>query len=248
MAMTRGNLAPAKIFEVANPKNSIECMFNPNEYKISKQNAFEEQKLAQSQPTPSAELSKAGVQTLQLKLHFDTYETHNMHDNNQTDVSLQTRKLWEFMNPKGEVKARKAHKNSGEKGRKWDKGKVPQVCFQWGVFSFNSYITSMTQNFTLFLENGVPVRAEIDITFKQYSDVNDYTGTADDVKDAINSLATKIQNTQGQLSVVAGDRLDEIAYSQFGDPSKWREIAEHNNLLDPSKLIPGSKIKIPSLF
>jgi len=248
MPNTRGDLAPAKIFEVADPNKLVECMFNPHEYKITKQNAFKEQDLAQSQPTPSAELQQAGVQTLQLKLFFDTYEAE-ARDTKKKDVSLITRQLWEFMNPKGEVKARKANKKkAGDKGRKWDKGKVPQVCFQWGVFSFNSYITSMTQNFTLFLESGVPVRAEVDITFKQYSDVEDYNGSANGLKDAINAFAPKIRNTENQLSVIAGDRLDEIAYSQFGDPSKWREIAEHNKLTDPSKLIPGSKIKIPSLF
>jgi hypothetical protein len=162
--------------------------------------------------------SKAGAQTLKLSLIFDKYETGE-------DVTQTTRKLWKFMETKTQEKSKKAE-------NLWP----PHAAFEWGVFRFVSYITSMSQRFTLFKQDGTPVRAKVDVTFTQYKDVEDY----------------KPQNpTSGGgpmervWQVTAGDRLDTIASEVYRDATKWRLIAEHNGLRDPLALWPGQQLRIP---
>src|SRR5919108_2566532 len=136
----------------------VNCMFNPSEYTVSKQNGFEEKK-TQKGKTSLAEFSKVGSQTLKLSLIFDTYEKG-------TDVSKLTRDLWKFMKPK-----------ENSETRKKPKGQPIQVAFEWGVFRFVAYITSLTQQFTMFTHEGVPVRAKVEVNFVQYTDDEKFSYT-----------------------------------------------------------------------
>jgi hypothetical protein len=224
-ATTRGGLNAAMIYEVAlldsksRVGEPIFCMFNPYEYTVSKSNSFEEKKAAKGKKTPPAELSKSGPQTLKLNLLFDTYEQG-------ADVSLVTNKLWKLM----------AVDQNKTKDKK-DKPNAPLVAFEWGgVFRFVAFITDMTQKFTLFNQNGVPMRATVDITFTQYVDEEDYP----------NQNPTSGDGPINQVwRVRGGDRLDNIAAEVYGDPGKWSDIARANDLLDPLALRPGQYLKLP---
>lgn len=226
MGKTRSNLEAARIYEVdkegAKIKGglSVSCMFNPYEYTVSKSNSFCE-KPRMDADTPHGEFSKADAQTLRLSLVFDTYEAGE-------DVSQKTRELWKFMMTKTQ-KAR-------EGGRQAKKIPPPQVAFEWGVFRFVAYIQSMTQRFTLFKPDGTPVRAKVDVTFKGYTDVEDH-GPQNP-----SSGGGPIERV---WRVIAGDRLDTIAAEVYRDATKWRLIAQHNNLVNPLALRPGQQLRIP---
>ena len=223
MSDTRGKLAAARIVKVNDGLDPISgsevpCMFNPFEYTVSKSNSFKEQKSTNGKNSPQAELSKAGAQTLKLNLIFDTYST-------EADVSKTTDKLWDFMKISTEPKPDPN-----------DKDHVPLVAFHWGVFFFVSYITNMTQKFTLFTKEGIPVRAKVDVTFTQYVDIDD----------------RRPQNPTsggGPVNrihrVVAGDRLDLIAYNVYKDATKWSLIAKYNKIGHPTDLYPGQMLTIP---
>jgi nucleoid-associated protein YgaU len=47
--------------------------------------------------------------------------------------------------------------------------------------------------------------------------------------------------------VRSGDRIDNIANEEYGDPGKWRPIAEANDMDDPDQLEPGHVLVIPAL-
>jgi LysM repeat protein len=47
--------------------------------------------------------------------------------------------------------------------------------------------------------------------------------------------------------VVPGDRLWDIAERFYGDPNKYRLIADANNLADPDLIVPGQRLIIPRL-
>jgi hypothetical protein len=222
-ASSTPRLAKAKIYEVddeGNPKGNlkVECMFNPYEYSVSKSNSFNEQPKNDAD-TPHAEFAKSGAQTLKLNLFFDTYEA-------KTDVSQETRKLWQFMLTKGQRGSRQGKKKE-----------PPQVAFEWGVFKFVSYVTAMTQQFTLFGQDGTPVRAKVDITFTQYTDVDDYKGQ---------NPTSGGGPVEQVWRVVAGDRLDTIAAEIYRDAAKWRLIAAHNHIVNPLALRPGQLLSIPA--
>ena len=224
MAKTRGDLEAARIYAVSEDGDdlgglSVDCMFNPFEYTVSKSNSYEE-KSGNGTDVPIVEFKKAGAQTLKLKLTFDTYDKAE-------DVTLQTNKLWKLMEAKENEEA------SGD-----DKKVPPWVAFEWGVFKFVSVITDQTQKFTMFLKDGTPVRASVDVTFTQYADLNDYPGQTP------TSGGGPIERVR---TVIAGDRLDVIAAEVYGDATKWRAIASYNGIIDPLALRPGTRLSIPQL-
>ena len=94
----------------------------------------------------------------------------------------------------------------------------------------------MSQKFTMFSTGGIPVRATADITFTQYNDINDYPGQNP------TSGGGPIERIR---TITAGDRLDLIAAEVYGDATKWRHIAQRNNLRDPLALRPGMLLRIP---
>lgn len=225
MAESLNNLQKARIFDVDKESGkeigtvSITCLFNPHEYVVSKSNSYNENAKNNSD-VPDVEFSKAGAQTLKLNLLFDGYETGE-------DVSLVTAKLWKLM----EAKTR-------QEGDKTKKVPPPYVAFQWGVFYFTAVITNMSQRFILFTHDGTPVRAKVDITFTQYIDKNDYP------KQNPTSGGGPLEQV---WRVVMGDRLDTIAGEVYGDPTKWRVIAERNNIINPLALRNGQELAIPQL-
>ena len=222
MANTRGNLQAASIYEADESGGkkssgiSIPCMFNPFEYTVSKSNTYQEESRNGSN-VPHFEFKKAGPQTLKLSLVFDTFETGE-------DVSLTTNKLWKLM----ESKTRQEGKSS--------KIPPPEVAFEWGVFRFVAVITKMTQKFTLFKQDGTPVRARVDVTFTQHKDLGDYPNQ---------NPTSGGGDVERVWRVTCGDRLDTIAYQVYGTATRWRLIAEHNHLVNPLALHPGQQLTIP---
>ena len=50
---------------------------------------------------------------------------------------------------------------------------APPVCiFIWGTFIFQCIIERVTKKFTMFLPEGIPVRATLNVTLKEYREVD----------------------------------------------------------------------------
>ena len=234
MANTRSKLVPAQIYEIKGGGGTligglgilsgitkgitVNCMFNPFEYSVSKTNTFSED--PKKGDVPHVEFKKSGPQTLKLELFFDSYETGE-------DISEITNLLWKLM----ETTTKLINQTT-------KKVEPPEVAFEWGVFRFIAVITNMTQKFTMFKLDGTPVRAKVDVTFTQYIDINDYP------KQNPTSGGGDIERI---WQVVAGDRLDTIAYQVYGETKNWCHIADRNRLRDPMTLIPGQKLIIPTI-
>jgi nucleoid-associated protein YgaU len=223
MPNTRSNLQAARIHEVTASGEAksggvtVNCMFNPYEYSVSKTNTYKQERQNRSD-VPSFEFEKAGPQTLKLNLVFDTYESDE-------DVSLTTNKLWKLM----ESKTRR-------EGNRNKKVPPPEVAFEWGVFRFVAVITDMTQTFTLFKSDGTPVRAQVEVTFTQHKDVDDYPNQ---------NPTSGGGEVERVWRVIAGDRIDTIAYEVYGDATRWRVIAAYNHLDNPAELRAGQHLLIP---
>jgi nucleoid-associated protein YgaU len=115
----------------------------------------------------------------------------------------------------------------------------PRVQFQWGSFVlFMAVVTSVTITYTLFLPDGTPVRAKAKVSFQQHDDSDDRRRSQNP------TTRTEARKTR---IVQAGDRLDLIAYEEYGHSAHWRFLAEANGLLDPRSLEPGQILAIPQL-
>ncbi len=190
---------------------SIKVMFNPTGYTYSEK----------------AELKKVGrlVQNDGMKkddfsvsLFFDTYEERE-------NVTDKTKEITDLIRP---VKEKK-------------KTKRPYIClFMWGEFSYRGVIKSVSQKFTLFLETGIPVRAELSVTFMPVE-------TPEEQKKNKGK-----HHSRKMWKVKKGDRLDLIAHMALHDVTLWKKIAETNQIINPlvfpEKDDIGKKIIIPDIY
>lgn len=217
--LTRGGLSPASITNLLNKQEKVEFMFNPQEFTISKTLEWEEDKEGKVDE-PSSQFKKGKTPTTSLKLYFDTYETGG-------DVRVITDKLWKMTKI-----ARKTLK-AGKLGKY--KGNPPPVAFQWGPMYFVAVITKLSVKFTLFSEQGVPRRAEVNIDLSLQNKISQL-GVANMPSEAQNTTYEPIPTT----TVTEGQRIDLIA-AESG--VSYRALASRNGINNPLKLLNGSILK-----
>jgi nucleoid-associated protein YgaU len=115
---------------------------------------------------------------------------------------------------------------------------APPLCtFTWGTFNLRCIVERVGGRFTLFLANGTPVRATLSVTLKEYVDVD---------------LAARAGPTESSDHVKTrqlrrGDTLSSLAAAEYGDPAKWRPIAEANNIDNPRHVTAGRSLVLPPL-
>lgn len=202
----------------------VNFMFNPTEYSITKTNTWN-LKAAKGGNVPKLEFGGGEPRVLSLELFFDSYlerkgVTHN-------DVRNLTNRLFNFMM----VDKSLAGQQSGM-------GQPPKCRLVWGDDKkhFNCYMTSCQVKYTMFDEQGVPVRATATLSLKEDRDPAELLPTN----------PTSTGEPGRRLWVVCeGDRLDWIAYREYGDATQWRRIAEANHLADPLDVTPGMTLTIP---
>jgi contractile injection system tube protein/LysM domain-containing protein len=206
---------------------SLKCRFRPKEYTFAKTNSWPKDQKA-GHNTPVFSFGGGQPATLQMELLFDTYI--DAQDGAQPkDVREEyTNKLWKMMY----VDKNLASKEKNKKGR------PPKVQFQWGkAWTFEAVITSLQVKFTLFLSNGTPVRATATVAFQQILDTRDLMPPQNPTSGGVGG--------ERVWTVTEGDTLGWIAYQEYGDTSRWRQIAEANRLTNVRRLVPGTVLVVP---
>ncbi len=195
----------------------ITCLFNPNEYTFSKRNTWNKGEV-KGNNVPELEFGGGDSMTLKMQLFFDTYTTGQ-------DVRETTNQIWNLMN----IDTILTDSKTG-------KARPPKVEFHWGkMCSFRAVITDLSQKFTLFLYDGTPVRATLDVSFLQAEEEGVYPGQ---------NPTTVGQPGYKRRVVKEAETIDWIAYDEYGDSAMWRFIAETNNLDNPQGLRPGQVLAI----
>lgn len=200
---------------------SVECMFNPGEYTFSKTNNWAMSR-TRGANVPKLEFNGGNPTDLKVQLFFDTYESGE-------DVRRKyTNAIWEL-----------AMVNKERRDPRTRKSTPPQCEFRWGTsWSFKAVVTNINQKFTLFLPDGTPVRATLEVTFRQVED---------------EGLYPRQNPTSGGVpghrthTVREGETLDWIASQEYGDANHWRYIAEVNRIDNPFQLKPGTVLSLPPL-
>jgi hypothetical protein len=113
----------------------------------------------------------------------------------------------------------------------------PPVRFLWGNLIFDAVIEKLGQKRTLFQPDGTPARATLSVTFKEYR-----------------TLQTQLQESRRESTdkskrraLDASDALWLLATREYGDPARWRVIAEASDLDDPLNIEPGTWLRVPPL-
>lgn len=198
-------------------ENVIKAKFNPEKLSFSKSVSWKQEK-AKERDVPELQFTSASPRTLSIDLFFDTYDTPKIKKDNVRD---QTEKLLALTM----VDA--------------DKHRPPICRLSWGAWKifFQGVLERLSQDFTLFLEDGTPVRAKCQCTFKEWR--TNY--------DDLNKQSTKSSDIVKAHTVRRGDTLSSIAAVEYDNPGLWRHIAEANAIDNPLMLSPGMVLTIPTL-
>ncbi len=200
-------------------------LFNPKELSIEKSNKFSETNIP-GLPSPIFQFVRGNARSVTLELFFDTYEKRE-------DVRMHTDKItgWDAGSMFSKIP-------NGKKGLMDIDSKLhaPPICiFIWGKFSFQCIIERASKKYTMFLPEGVPVRATLSVSLKEYREV--------DVQ--VKDTSTESSDLTKRWTVTQGDSLWLIAAKEYGDPNEWRLIADANNIYNPRSLYPGQEIVLP---
>jgi nucleoid-associated protein YgaU len=195
-------------------------MFNPNTITLAKTVNWTDQG-GKRRDHPRTQFEGGASRTLTLSLFFDSYEAAE----GEKDVRRHTKKVADLARFDGDL-----HR--------------PPVCLvSWGSTSeeydlpFKGVVTSLTQKYTMFMADGTPVRATVDVTFKEYED----PGRQE------RRNPTHSPDRRRTRQVKRGDTLWSIAAVVYEDPARWRPIADANGIANPRELVPGTELIIPAL-
>jgi hypothetical protein len=209
--MSLKDLKKAYIEPVHGGAEKIEVLFNPNEYSIEKSNQYNS-KAVPGLPTPISQYVHGNADTLTMELFFDTYTNKK-----SEDVTVYTRKLSALLDVDPKLHA------------------PPVVRFVWGEVQFTGIIERLTQKFTMFLSDGTPVRATLNVTFKEYKTI----------KEQLAGLGRESADRTHTRIVREGESLWMYASEEYDDPGLWRHIAIKNRIFYPRILKSGDRIVIP---
>ena len=210
MALEKAFIQP--LDEKGNPKgDSVKVLFNPTEYSIEKSNQFQSTALS-GLSTPITQFVSGNSQTLTMDLFFDSYEKRE-------DVRNYTGRLAALLDIDRDLHA-------------------PPTCkFIWGKLEFKAVLERVTQRFTLFLDSGIPVRATLSVSFREYKTITEQ----------LQSPPRQSADRTKHRVIKQGDSLWLIADREYGDPGLWRRIAKANRIDNPRILEVGKEIIIPPL-
>jgi hypothetical protein len=203
----------------------VPCMFNPEQLTVEKSNHYAAVNIP-GLSTPVFQFVRGEARTVTMDLFFDTYEEG-------LDVRIFTDRItgWDA----GSMFSKLPDIAKGLMDIDSDLHAPPICLFIWGAFIFQCFIERATKRFTMFLPLGIPVRATVTVTLKEYREV--------DIQ--VKELNLQSSDLTKKRVVQEGDSLWSIAAKEYGDPADWRLIADANRIANPRWLETGRELVIP---
>jgi hypothetical protein len=200
----------------------ISAMFNPEEYTVNKDINYAQTGVPGLR-APIIQFVHGNMGTLEMELFLDTYEEHR--EGSRTlnpageDVCNLTRKITDLMSIDATTHA------------------PPVLLFTWASLSFTCVLARASQRFIMFLPDGTPVRARLQVTFNEFNNVE------------LEAKEVKRETADfSKLYVVGqGETLSAIAGRTYGNPALWRPIAVRNGVDNPRALAVGLRLLVPQL-
>ncbi len=198
----------------------LTVQFNPTEYTLSKGAQIAEIGIY-GIDSPILQFIRGQNEKLTFDLFFDTTTTGNGLGAGATDVTTLTNPFYQLVKIQPKTHA------------------PPRIRFTWGQgLSFRAIVESVQRKFTLFNPQGIPVRATLNVSFREYKTL----------EEQVAELNLQSADQSKTYVVQAGDTLSRIAAQQYNDATAWRAIADANpSLTNLRRLEPGIVLTIPPL-
>jgi hypothetical protein len=207
-ALVKGELASTE-----GDKTKVAFYFNPKEITIDKPVPWQKHKNVEGD-APTLEFTAAEPKTLACELMFDMFEERG-------DVHAKYISNLEKM----------ALVNDSVK-------RPPLLTFTWGSNFpvFKGVIEDLNVKYTLFLPDGTPCRATVQLKMKQANKLLNKKEA-----EAANKKAEQAQGTTTQ----GGERADQVAENSGHGAENTREMASQNNIDNPNNIPAGTNVQGP---
>jgi hypothetical protein len=202
----------------------IKALFNPEKYTVSKSVQFAEIAIP-GLDSPVVQYVRGQNERISMELFFDTTDSGMV--DTVVDVRTKTLAVYKLLKIHSETHA------------------PPRVLLTWGdAGPLTSYGTSIppwlvlesvSEEFTLFSPFGVPLRARLQVAFRE----------AWTIEEQLQETPRHSSDRTSLRRVKRGETLSHIAATEYNDPREWRPIAEANNLENPRLVDPGTMLTIP---
>ena len=107
----------------------------------------------------------------------------------------------------------------------------------WGSLVFKCRLQQYSVDYTLFKEDGTPLRAKVSADFKEFTDPE--------------TVSKESANSSPDLSHVhtflAGDSLHNLCFRIYDDPSLFLEVARINEIVNFRDIKPGTRVYFPPI-
>jgi nucleoid-associated protein YgaU len=213
-----------KLTIVTEEQKTIKALFNPERYTVNKSVQIAEIAIP-GLDSPVQQFVRGQTEKITFEVFFDTTEHGTVDD--VRDVRDLTGEVYKLLKVQSETHA------------------PPRCKLLWGaagkLFSFGTkespwcLLESVSEEFVLFSPSGVPLRAKLNLTFREAWTIQQQL----DETPRHSGDRTKVR------VVARGQTLSHLAWEAYGDPGAWRPIAEANGLDDPRKLVPGMRLELP---
>lgn len=210
----------------------IPVQFNPTEFTLTKGAQLAEIAIP-GLDSPLLQFVRGQAETLSVDLFFDTTE-HGM-GTGATSVTTLTDQIYQLMKIEPETHAPPVCAFLWNK--KFPGADVSKKVGNQGRTDFQCIVESVKQRFTLFSPEGVPLRAVLTVSLREYK-------TLDEQLKQLNLQSP--DKTQSQV-VKRGDTLSGIAGKCYSLPGTWRPIADENDIGDPRRLEVGTFLRVPPI-
>jgi nucleoid-associated protein YgaU len=200
----------------------IPVQFNPPEYTIAKAAQIAEIAIP-GIDAPILQFVRGQTRTLALELFFDTTR-QGVTESAVVDVRSMTDTVAELGRIQPNTHA------------------PPRIRFVWGQgLSFRAIVDNVQQKFTLFSPSGVPVRATLTMSFKEYQTL----------EEQLKALNLQSSDHTKRRVIRRRDTLARIAFEEYGDATQWTLIADHPDnravVGDLRRLPVGVELAIPAI-
>lgn len=198
----------------------VPVAFNPEEYTLAKDINYAQTGVP-GLGGPIQQFVNGNVRTLEMELLVDTLERHEGASANQAheDVRRLTTRITDLMAIDSSTHA------------------PPVLLFTWASLTFTCVLARLSERFVMFLPDGTPVRARLQVTFNEFRNAD------------LEAKEVKRETADYSKQHVVGqdETLPRIAWQRYGDPRLWRPIALRNGIDDPSELTLGGRLVVPLL-
>ncbi|MBV7266245.1 CIS tube protein [Erythrobacter ani] len=210
----------------------IPVQYNPTELSFEKKLVFAEVAIPAT-TAPLQQFVRGEAEVLSLELFFDSSDRGM--STQAESVARQTDKIYSLVRiePTGHT--------------------PPPISFYWGKGfpgseiaselgsqrreKFTGVITSIRQNFTLFSTGGVPLRAKINLSVREYKPM----------AEQLEELNLSSPDRTHAHVLGPNEQLWRVANSYYSRASDWRRVAAENGIEDPRRIASGTRLAVPAI-